>query len=315
MIKFLSRHKKLFVTQKSSEASLFPWFGLKLIDFATFRQEKFINTSDKALNDVSVDSHESLVITASKDVVCKMFNLANSNSVHSFTPGPIPIWCCAFDANCHQKLYLGGQNGITYTYDTRNTSEVLKEVIAAGNRSPVQFIIPMKRNEQFQLGGFFVVHMRSIFFYESSDTPGMLLNFNGSILYACYDDQTEMLLITKSLIELNSKFKHTSHFLMTLVKEKGIPVLHEVCSFNGSFSALPSMTRPTQIKVPDGCIVTSYLQDTRMLQCWAPEARLLHEIRVTDPINDICPIYLENSFFFGALSRSRCRFFKVNLGY
>ena len=315
MIKFLSRHKKFIVTQKSSEGSLFPGFGVKLIDFATYRQEKFINTSNKALNDVSVDSNESLVITASKDVVCKMFNLANSNSVHSFIPGTIPIWSCAFDANCHQKLYLGGQNGITYTYDTRNTSEVLKEVIAADNRSPVKFIIPMKQNEQFQLGGFFVVHMRSIYFYESSDTLGILLNFNEPILYASYDDRTEMLLITKSPTGLNHEFKQTRHFLMSLVKEEGIPVLHEVFSFNGSFSALPSMTRPTQIKVPDGCVVTSYLQDTKMLQCWTPGAKLLHEIGVTDPNNDNCPIYLENSLFFGALSRSRCRLFKVNLGY
>jgi hypothetical protein len=195
---------------------------------------------------------------------------------------------------------------------------VKKEVSEPTNKSPVKLIIPMKRTECFPQGGFFVVHARGLFFYEylpSAEISSVLLNFTEPILMATYDDRTEMLLITKSPTGQGVELKQSRHYLMKLVKEDEIPTLQEIYSFNGNNSSLPSMSRPSQIKVPDGVVVVSYHQDSKMLQMRTPSADLLHEISQNDLITDICPIYLENSLFFGALSHSRCRLFKVNLGH
>lgn len=316
-IRFLYRTKKLIVTQKAG-VSLFPGFGVRLIDFPTYRKEKFINTSTKVINDFSIDSNETFVVTVSREATCKMYNIASGVSVNSFTPTTVPLWTCAFDVERPHNLYLGAQNGSTYIYDIRQPNDVMKEVSALDNRRPVKYTIPMKRNESFPHGGFFVVHTCGIYFYEylpSTEIASTTLNFTDPILVVTYDERTEMLLITKSPTGQGAVFKQTRHILMKLVKEDGIPVLQEIYSFNGSSSTFPSLSRPSQIKVPDGFIVASYLEDTKMMQARSPSVGLLHETSISDAITDICPIYLDNSFFFGALSPSRCRLFKVNLGY
>lgn len=318
ILKFMSRNKKLIVSQKSAEGTLFPGFGVKVIDFASYRQEKFINTCTKALSDFSIDSTESFVLTASKDPICKIYSLKTNLTTSSFSPSGTPIWSCTIDKTRPDNVFLGGQNGVTYIHDIRNSVQVLKELTTLNNRLPVKFIIPMKENETFPLGGLFVVHIRGIGFNEflpNGDFEQTTLNFDEPILVASYDERTEMLLVTTNPSGQGVDFKQSRHHLMKLVKESGIPVLQEIFSFNGSPAPMPASSRPTQLKVPDGFIVASYLDSTKMLQMRSPSAGILHEIGISDPITDICPIYLENSFFIGALSFSRCRLLKVNLGY
>jgi hypothetical protein len=317
MIKSMPRNKKLMLTQKAPEASLFPGFGVKLIDLQTSRPEKFINTSNKVLNDFSFDSNETLVITASKEQTCKTYNILSGSSVATFTPNTTPIWCCAFDEERQQNIYLGGQNGIIYAYDIRQTSEVQRELSDLTNRSPIKHVIPMKKTENFPLGGFFVVHVRGIIFYEyhpGTEIIPTTLHCNDATFSVSYDDRTEMLLITKSP---TAQLKQTRHCLMKLIKENNIPVLQEIYSFNGSSATLPALSRPTQIKVPDGLILANYLQDTKTLQIRSPSIGLFHQAVMSEAINDICPIYngSNSAQNFVALSHSRCRFFKANLDY
>lgn len=318
LLKCLNRHRKLILTQKSPETSLFNGFGVKLIDLSTYRAEKFICTSTKIVNDFSIDSQDSCIVTVSKEATCKTFSITSGLSVNTFIPSTVPIWSCAYDEERAMNLYLGAQNGITYIYDIRMPNEVMKEIVSPSNRSPVKYIITMKRTESFPLGGFFVVHMRGMLFYEnlpSGEIASTTLNFNEPILVLTYDDRTDMLLITKSPTGQGSEFKQTRHILMKLVKEEGIPILQEIYSFNGSSASLPLFSRPTQVKVPDGCIVASYLPDTKSLQMRSPSVGLLHETPISDVITDICPVYTDNCQFFGALSQSRCRLFKLTLDY
>lgn len=102
---------------------------------------------------------------------------------------------------------------------------------------------------------------------------------------------------------------------MKLVKEEGIPVLQEIYSFDCTNEALPTFTRATQIKVPDGFVVANYLQDSKMLQARSPSVGLFHQVSVSEHVSDICPIYADTTHFFAALSQSRCRLFKLSLDY
>ena len=317
LIKFMSRNKKLIVSQKSPTSALFSGNGVKLIDFTSYRAEKFINACTNVVADFSIDSTESFFVAASKETCCKMYHIHTSTSNCTFTPpSNSPIWSCAFDHERSNNLYLGCQNGIVYAYDTRNTSEVLREISNIQAKTPVKFTIAIKPNSNFERGGFFAVHIRGVFFYEysqSGEISSTTLNINEPILTMTYDERTEMVLITKGpgVNSSNSKL-----VLMKLSKEDNIPVLNEVYCFNGTSSNFPDLSRPTQIKVPDGLIVANYLQDTKMLQARSPSTDLLHELHIgSDAINDLCPIYIDNTCWFAALSSSRCRMYKIVVGY
>lgn len=317
LMKYMSRNKKLIVSQKSPTSALFPGHGLKLIDFSTYRAERFINASNSVVTDFSIDSSESFLVAASKEASCKMYHIPTSASNCVFTPpGNSPIWSCAFDHERPNNLYLGAQNGVTYIYDTRRSTEVLREIVNPQARSPVKFTIAIKPNSHFERGGFFTVHVRGVFFYEyltTGEFASTTLNINEPVLTMSYDEKTEMVLITKGP---NANFVQSRHVLMKLSKEDGIPVLNEIYSFNGTSSNFPDLSRPTQIKVPDGLIVLNYHQDTKMLQARSPSTDLLHELHIaSDPITDLCPIYIDNTCWFAALSHSRCRMFKVIVGY
>lgn len=317
LIKFMTRNKKLIVSQKSPTSALFSGHGLKLIDFHTYRAEKFINAGNNVVADFSIDSSESFFVAASKETSCKMYHISTGSSNCVFSPpANSPIWSCAFDHERSHILYLGAQNGRTYIYDTRNSSGVLKEISNPQARSPVKFTIAIKPNAHFERGGFFTVHVRGVFFYEylpTGEIGSTTLNINEPVLTMTYDERTEMVLITKGP---GGDFVQSRHVLMKLTKEEGIPVLNEIYSFNGTSSNFPDLSRPTQIKVPDGLIVASYLQDTKSLQARSPSIGLLHEAPIaSDPITDLCPIYLDNTCWFAALSHTRCRMFKIVVGY
>lgn len=317
LMRFMSRNKKLIVSQKSPTSALFSGHGVKLIDLATYRAEKFINAGTNVVADFSIDSAESFFVAASKEPSCKMFHIPTATVKCTFTPPESsPIWSCAFDHERPNSVYFGAQNGSTYIYDTRKSTEVFRNINNPQARSPVKFIIAIKPNAHFERGGFFTVHVRGVFFYEylsTGEIASTTLNINEPVLTMSYDEQTEMVLITKGP---SGEFVQSRHVLMKLTKEDEIPVLHEIYSYNGTSSNFPDLSRPTQIKVADGLIVASYLQDTKMLQARSPSTGLLHELHIaSDPITDLCPIYIDNTCWFAALSHSRCRMFKIILGY
>jgi hypothetical protein len=202
LIKFMSRNKKLIVSQKSSTSALFAGNGLKLIDFATYRAEKFINACSNVVADFSIDASETYFVAASKETTCKMYQIATATSSCSFSPpSNSPIWSCAFDHNRTDSLYLGCQNGVVYIYDKRRSTEVMKEIKNDQARSPVKFTIAIKPNANFESGGFFTVHVRGVFFYEylpSGEIGRTCLNINEPILTMTYDERTAFQCSTRS---------------------------------------------------------------------------------------------------------------------
>lgn len=315
LITYISRSKKLIVTQKAVGNTLFSnGFGLRTIDFTTYRSEKFLNTGSKLIVDMSIDSSETYVITAARESTCKMFNLSSCQTVGSFTPAAdANIWCCAFDPDRTTQLLLGAQNGYCYFYDTRKSSEVLKEIPASeSNRTPIKYIIPMKKSEDFPLGGCFIVHLKSVYFYEYLPTMehfGTKLNIDEPIKVMTYDERTEMVLFITSPSEQS---RQSRVIQAKLVKVDGVSVLQEIYSFDGSISVLAAISRPSQIKMTDNNLIATYLQDTKMLQLWTANSGRTQEIAISDGVTDTCTIYADNGIFLSALSSQKCRLFKIN---
>jgi hypothetical protein len=196
----------------------------------------------------------------------------------------------------------------------KKPNEVL-HTIEGIDKSPAKFILPIAKNETFPNGGFFVVQVRGLYFYEYSNSFNLSqtkLNFDDSVFTLTYDEKTEMLLITTAGMD------QTFHIITRLVKVDGMPVLQEIYRIpsNQATTGIPIFARPTQIKVPDGFIVACYRDETKELEIHTPSVGKMHSFVMQAPVSDICPIYDASSHVtFAALASTKCRIYKVNLEY
>lgn len=314
IIKYMVRSKKLIISQKAAVSSLFSGYGIRFVDVLTHRSEKFINTSTKQIIDLCFDPTETFLASASREPVCKVYNINTSQSIASLTPGTSPIWSCAFNKNRENQILLGAQNGELYMYDIKKPSEILQTVTSLENKTPVKMIISMNKNETFAFGGFFVVHLRGLYFYEyKQDLTFQItkLNYEDSIVTASFDDRVEMLLLSTPADD------KLTNILLKLIKVDDVPVLQENYRFQTNQSGVPFITRPTQIKINDNVFVASYSNDSRDVQLHTSEIGKLHSLTMQNPVLDACPIYNadNSSTSFAALSSTKCRIFKINLEY
>lgn len=311
IIKYMLKSKKLTVSQKLSGATLFSGYGLRFIDIETYRFEKFLNISTKPLIDFTLDQSETLIASTSRESVCKIYNVSNSQGVASLSSEtPVPIWCCSFNKNRDNQMILGAQNGSILVFDIKRPTEVFQTLSSLENKTPVKFILSMSKNEAFPFGGFFVIHVRGLYFYEMQSNLEFIiakLNFDDSILAASYDDKTDMLLLSTPTTD------QTVHIIMRLLRADDVPVLQEV--YRIPINQM-STSRPAQIKVADGFIVTCYSNEHREMQVYTPSVGKFHSISTQSIVTDFCPIYAENkAVTFAALCPTKCRIYNVNLEY
>lgn len=312
LITYMSRNKKIIITQKSSGTSLFSGFGVRFMDAMQHKCEKFINMGNKPICDFSFDPTETYLMSSSKESTCKVYSINSCQSIATFTPSSLPIWSCAFNKSRENQVIFGTQNGTVYIYDMKKANEVF-HAIENTEKSPAKFVVPIQRNEIFSNGGFFVVQVRGLYFYEYSNSFGLSqtkLNFDDSVFTVTYDEKTEMLLITTAGMD------QTYHIITRLVKVDDLPVLQEIYRIpSNHVVGIPKFSRPSQIKVPDGFIVACYKDERKELEIHTPSVGKLHSFVMQQPISDICPIYDTNSVSFAALSSTKCRIYKVNLEY
>ncbi|CAO1391743.1 unnamed protein product [Diamesa serratosioi] len=311
---FCYRTRKLLISQKSNQ-QLFPGYGVRFVDFTTFKPFQFLHMGSKNVRDFAFNSSEDMLVASTTEATCKLFNATTNSSISAFKPSTHAIWAAAFDksqnrANC---LYLGAQNGTTYIYDIRSPNTALKDFITS-DITPIISIIPIKPNEDFLDGGFLVVHLRTIYFFEylpPQEISSTLLNIKGPFNSVTYDVKKDMLLVTT---RPNQEYQTSRYIMAKLIKIDSVTALEEVLVFNGGQNLLGVMTRSSLITMPDNCIVAAYLQENKIIQTWSEASgNRMQEISVADIITDTTAIYLENgNTFLGALSSNKCRVFKVN---
>jgi hypothetical protein len=319
-MRYVPATRKILVSQKAPTSSLFPGYGIKVIDFQSYRGEKFINaSSSKEISDFNIDPSQSSVVTASREQMCKIFNVrSNENSathtLRSNASSSHAFWSCTFDSVRQESVYLGDQTGNVLKFDLRNPNDVVSEYKTVQlSPSPVKFIVAMQANQLFPHGGFFIVYMKGLVFFDDVNHQTTVLSTE-SIATLNYDEKTEMLLLTKNPIRNGNCFTPTRHYLMKLLKDSdGFPHLQEVLNYEGPTSMVPKFSRSTQLKVADGVLLASYNEDRKTIQIRPHSAnKVFHESNISDRISDICPF---ESNMFGALSESKLRLYKMNLSY
>lgn len=327
------RSNTLLVSQKSTQP-LFSGFGVRFVDLPTYRPNSFLYMTTKQIRDLAYDQDEQVLVAASMDRTCKLYNTNTRGCLTTFTPpGDKPIWSVEFDRTRSRILYFGTQNGSTFLYDVRQPRSSVDEYRTAGDTSPVISVCAVAPfGVDFPFGGFLVCKLQSLWFYEYTDdqtaTP-IQLTLPGPFVSMCYREDTNTVLVsTRPRPNLASRL-----YYMRLVKVEGTTTLLQLAVMDGS-SVQAVMSRSAQLRTRDDtAVVATYMQDTKKLQTWrVPNEQQLSQqpgqtsvfqqaLAIDDCILDLCPIYgmggggaavqQSAAVYLGALSDTKCRIYKV----
>lgn len=192
------RSNNLVVSQKSIQ-TLFPGFGVRFVDLATFQPTSFLHMAAKQVRDLAFDQDEQLLAAASMDSTCKLFTVNNRGMYASFTPTDKAIWSVAFDKSRTKLIYFGTQHGNSYAYDIRQTNTFLEEYKTIGDMSPVINICSVPPHmPDFPFGGFLVCKLQSLWFYEytaAQSVTATRLSLVGPFVSMTYAEATQHILI------------------------------------------------------------------------------------------------------------------------
>lgn len=307
------RITSLMITQKSTQ-NLFPGYGIRFIDSATFRpSNEFLHASSKQIRDLCLDSDEDHLLTTSLDKGAKLFSLQQRRVVSIFSPEDKSFWAAAFDCERPKFIYLGAERGgSTYIYDTRNPQTFVHELKVEDDMSPVIKICPIAAREDFPFGGFFVCKLNSVWFYEfdaSQQTIGTKLAVDGPFVSMNYEQETQHILISTRPTNTQKKSRYV---IAELMKVEGSTHIRIYGACLGS-TVQSVMRRSTQIRIDaKNSIVAAYLEDVKSLCTWsAPNCTRMACAALSDPVVDLCPIYTSNSTYLTALSDNKCRVYKL----
>lgn len=302
----------LIVSQKSSNR-LFPGYGVRFIDTRTLQLAVFFRMSAKLIRDLSLNVEEELLAAASSDENAYIYSVRNRTSVATIRPlgDAGKIWTTSFDKVRPCNLHIGSQQGIIYTYDTRNYSSHFMELKIPGDDGPVIFIESIPISNDFRYGGFIVCKLKSLWFYEYNGSERIeqtKLAVDGPFVSVSYDEQSNILLITT-----RTKGKCSQQLIVAYLMKTGqTTVLRTICTIPGS-STNPKMQRNTQITIGNVSIVANYLQDKKLLGLWnARTGTSMQKLQVEDGILDMCPMNLDEGSFLATINEKKCRIFQLN---
>jgi E3 ubiquitin-protein ligase RFWD3 len=304
--------ESLIVSQKSAQA-LFPGYGVRFIDAATFRLCQFLHVSNqKSVRDLGINYDEDRMITATMDKGAKLFDIHNKSVVNVFTPSESPLWACSFerDPNKMNFLYLGTNS--TFVYDIRQPATFIREFKTEGDHTPILSIVPIPGTDDIPFGGILVCKLQSLWFFEytaSQEVAASRLHVEGPFLAVTYDEMSKYLLIST---RPSQKFTQARYIVARLAKQNQYNQLNVVTTLVGS-KVQSQITRCTQINTGKNTVVAAYLQDTKMLTTWNlsnPDSKM-QSLPSSETILDLCPVRLGNHLYLAALTDSKCRIYNM----
>lgn len=335
------RSNSLVVSQKSVQ-TLFPGFGVRFVDLATFQPTSFLHMAARQVRDLAFDQDEQLLAAASMDATCKLFTVNNRGICASFTPTDKPIWSVAFDKSRTKLVYFGTQHGNTYTYDIRMNNNFLDEHKTVGDMSPVINICSVPPHQpDFPFGGFLVCKLQSLWFFEytaAQTVTATRLSLAGPFVSMNYAEATHHVLISTRPTTMQPMSEYiyaelkkvlicfSNHISLLYIcfntqlivyhrQVDQTTTLHVVTKMMGS-KVQAVMSRSAQLNFDNATLVAGYLQDSKTLQTWQIQPAQRQHVRIQSiPINDCvldtCPIYLGQTTYLGALSDTKCRIYRM----
>lgn len=312
VMKYAEQQASLLVSQRSAQG-LFPGYGLRFVDAATFKPTNFLYASIKLLRDIGLSVDQQLLVAASMEPKVKLFDLRTLQVATVFKPAEKPLWSCAIGKrDTENYLYLGSQQGSTYVYDIRFPETIVDEHFTEGDMSPVIQVAAVPANELFPYGGFLVCKLTSVWFYEHTGgnvTSATRLPLEGRFISMDFDAVHHNLVVqTRSCL----RHPQARYILGKLNKINNIPLFEIKVTFLASTNS-PVMARCCQISVDSNTLVAAYIQDPKLLTLYdANRLKGVQSLPAQDIIYDTCPIYTKDFTYLAALTETKCRLYKLN---
>lgn len=301
---------------------MFVGFGIRYLDLETLKTTNFIHVSSKPISDLIVtdypDNRPNFLLAATMETTGRLFDVRSKLPLQSFRPeisGGLeePLVSCCFGDN--ETLFFGGQRGAVYQFDKRNAQQQTMTVKLPTDSSLVRNVAYVPQSPELPNGALLVCTLKELSFYPflngSQTEIGMrgTINVAGPFSAMSYDAATGFVLITKR----SNPFQYImARFVKAANAVNASLVVKQ--TFLGS-AVMPIQSRPVQYPVYGGesVVLSAYLQSTKSLTTWAVEnSQKLQQMPVTDPIVDMCPVYLSGVRHLAALTDNKCRIFKVH---
>ncbi|XP_077500102.1 E3 ubiquitin-protein ligase rfwd3.S-like [Amblyomma americanum] len=303
---------QLVVSQ--SRTGLFNGYGLRKVSLFDLKSSEYVLVHKGEIKDIAFHHRDALVLSASHDKSVKLTAMI-SNSVVQTYHQPVEAWSCAWDKDDSNCFYVGLRNGSVFKYDMRVTSEAVCKLPTTNRYEPVVAMQHIPKGpscaedrcpsgllvSQFQMCSFFEKQLDNEFRVHP-------LHLEGNCISISYEHNTRHLLMSCRPTARTPYMTHSiCNLLFPMTDEGSRCAFNVVHVFNGG---------PTQVQLSRSCIcldpedaanfwAVAGDESYKQVLVWdASSGKRIHQLPVTNPVLDVCPVTTPVGWGLAALAKS-----------
>lgn len=297
-----------------SKSGLFNGYGLRKVSLFDMKSSEFILIHKGEIKDIAFHQRDALVLSASNDKTVKLTTTLSNNVVQTYQQ-PVEAWSCAWDKDDSNCFYAGLRNGSVLKYDMRVTSESVCKLPSTNRYEPVVAMQHIPKGpscaEDRCPSGLLVSQFQMCSFFEKqTDTDFKVhpLHMEGNCISISYEHNTRHLLMSCRPSARTPYMTHSiCNILFPMAEEGSHCAFNIVHVFNGG---------PTQVQLSRSCIcldpddtanfwAVAGDESYKQVLVWdASSGKRIHQLPVTNPVLDVCPITTPLGWGLAALAKN-----------
>lgn len=297
-----------------SKSGLFSGYGLRKVSLFDLKSSDFILIHKGEIKDIAFHQRDALVLSASNDKTVKLTTTLSNNVVQTYHQ-PVEAWSCAWDKDDSNCFYAGLRNGSVLKYDMRVTSESVCKLPSTNRYEPVVAMQHIPKGpscaEDRCPSGLLVSQFQMCSFFEKqTDTDFKVhpLHMEGNCISISYEHNTRHLLMSCRPSARTPYMTHSiCNILFPMAEEGSHCAFNIVHVFNGG---------PTQVQLSRSCIcldpddaanfwAVAGDESYKQVLVWdASSGKRIHQLPVTNPVLDVCPITTPLGWGLAALAKN-----------
>lgn len=296
------------VSVKSS-STLYPGFGIKLLNITNFKPTAFIPVHSETIRDIKFHDSKPWLLSCSIDKKAKMLD-GNMNRIIMSVEGSSPLWSCCWDANYEHNLYVGQQQGSVLKFDIRKPTEPIHAIQVQGDFSPVVSVHSLKSSNTFPFGGVISCKLNSVWAFENTQQEPLRypLPVEGPFVsMTCHKDNDHLFLSSRP----NHRTPYARHSLCGLYKQDDNVMCNVVHTFRGGNTQ--RMLSRTCLLSNKSDYAAAYIEDQRIVSLWnINNGNKVGSVPAHESVLDLNSVNTARADFLLTLTESKLRFFKFS---
>ncbi|XP_075528808.1 E3 ubiquitin-protein ligase rfwd3.S-like [Dermacentor variabilis] len=297
-----------------SKSGLFSGYGLRKVSLFDLKSSQYILIHKGEIKDIAFHQRDALVLSASNDKTVKLTTMINDTIVQTYHQ-PVEAWSCAWDKDDSNCFYVGLRNGAVLKYDIRVTSEPVCKLPSTNRYEPVVAMQHIPKGpscaEDRSPSGLLVSQFQMCSFFEKqADTEFKVhpLHVEGNCISISYEHNTRHLLMSCRPSARTPYMTHSiCNMLFPMADEGSQCAFNIVHVFNGG---------PTQVQLSRSCIcldpddaanfwAVAGDESYKQVLVWdASSGKRIHQLPVTNPVLDVCPVTTPLGWGLAALAKN-----------